>query len=107
MAVAPIMPTPAAVGLIMETIAKREHVNVIGVDIGGATTDVFSVFEGLFNRTVSANLGMSYSISNVLAEAGLPNIMRWVPFTIDEQTLRNRIKNKKIHPTNNPETADE
>jgi uncharacterized protein (TIGR01319 family) len=107
MAGAPIMPTPAAVGLIMETIAKREHLNLIGVDIGGATTDVFSVFEGRFNRTVSANLGMSYSISNVLAESGLPNIMRWVPFTIDEQTLRDRIKNKMIRPTTIPQTLDE
>jgi uncharacterized protein (TIGR01319 family) len=107
MAGAPIMPTPAAVGLIMETIAKREHLNLIGVDIGGATTDVFSVFDGIFNRTVSANLGMSYSISNVLAEAGLANIMRWVPFTIDEQTLRNRIKNKMIRPTTIPQTLDE
>jgi hypothetical protein len=101
------MPTPAAVGVIMEAIAKREHLNLIGVDIGGATTDVFSVFEGMFNRTVSANLGMSYSISNVLAEAGLANIMRWVPFTIDEQTLRNRIKNKMIRPTTIPQTLDE
>jgi uncharacterized protein (TIGR01319 family) len=107
MAGAPIMPTPAAVGVIMETIAKREHLNLIGVDIGGATTDVFSVFEGVFNRTVSANLGMSYSISNVLAEAGMGNIMRWVPFTIDEQTLRNRIKNKMIRPTTIPQTLDE
>lgn len=107
MAGAPIMPTPAAVGLIMEAIAKREHLNLIGVDIGGATTDVFSVFDGLFNRTVSANLGMSYSVSNVLAEAGLTNIMRWVPFTIDEQTLRNRIKNKMIRPTTIPQTLDE
>ncbi|MGH7256741.1 MAG: glutamate mutase L, partial [Nitrospiraceae bacterium] len=107
MAGAPIMPTPAAVGLIMETIAKREHINLIGVDIGGATTDVFSVFDGRFNRTVSANLGMSYSISNVLAEAGLANIMRWVPFTIDEQTLRNRIKNKMVRPTTIPQTLDE
>ncbi len=104
---APIMPTPAAVGLIMETIAKREHLNLIGVDIGGATTDVFSVFDGVFNRTVSANLGMSYSISNVLAEAGLANIMRWVPFNIDEQTLRNRIKNKMVRPTTIPQTLDE
>ncbi len=104
---APIMPTPAAVGLIMETIAKREHINLIGVDIGGATTDVFSVFDGKFNRTVSANLGMSYSVSNVLAEAGLGNIMRWVPFSIEEQTLRNRIKNKMIRPTTIPQTLDE
>ena len=104
---APIVPTPAAVGFIMEALAKRDRINLVGVDIGGATTDVFSVFGGVFNRTVSANLGMSYSISNVLAEAGLANIMRWVPFDVDEQTLRNRIKNKMIRPTTIPQTLDE
>ena len=104
---APIVPTPAAVGFIMEALANRDKINLIGVDIGGATTDVFSVFGGIFNRTVSANLGMSYSISNVLAETGLANIMRWVPFDVDEQTLRNRIKNKMIRPTTIPQTLDE
>ena len=104
---APIMPTPAAVGLIMETIAKKQGINLVGVDIGGATTDTFSVFDGIFNRTVSANLGMSYSISNVLAEAGLDNIMRWVPFEVQEEDIRNRIKNKMIRPTTIPQTMDE
>ncbi len=103
----PIMPTPGAVGLIIETIAREEGINVIGVDIGGATTDVFSVFQGVFNRTVSANLGMSYSVSNVLAEAGLANILRWVPFEIGESDLRNRIKNKMIRPTTIPQTLEE
>ena len=101
------MPTPSAVGLIMEAISKKQGINVVGVDIGGATTDTFSVFDGIFNRTVSANLGMSYSISNVLAEAGLPNIMRWVPFDVQEEDIRNRIKNKMIRPTTIPQTMDE
>ncbi|MCB5229043.1 MAG: methylaspartate mutase [Candidatus Cloacimonetes bacterium] len=105
----PIMPTPAAVGNIMQTIAKDESIEVMGVDIGGATTDVFSVFteEFVFNRTVSANLGMSYSISNVLASAGLENIMRWVPFDINESELRNMIKNKMIRPTTIPSLLEE
>jgi uncharacterized protein (TIGR01319 family) len=105
----PIMPTPAAVGNIMQTIAKDEQIEVVGVDIGGATTDVFSVFteEYVFNRTVSANLGMSYSISNVLASSGLSNIMRWVPFDIDESELRNMIKNKMIRPTTIPSLLEE
>ena len=101
---APIMPTPSAVGEIMRTIAKKNEINVIGVDIGGATTDVFSVFEEVFNRTVSANLGMSYSVSNVLAETGLENVLRWLPFKVDEEDLRNRIKNKMIRPTTIPQT---
>ncbi len=108
---APIMPTPAAVGLIIRTIAEQEGINVIGVDIGGATTDVFSNFtvdgEKIFNRSVSANLGMSYSVSNVMAEAGLDNVMRWASFDIDEENLRNRIKNKMIRPTTIPHLLDE
>ncbi|MBU1023064.1 glutamate mutase L [bacterium] len=104
---APIMPTPGAVGLIISTISEKLGFNVVGVDIGGATTDIFSSFESVFNRTVSANLGMSYSVSNVLTEATLPNVMRWVPFDIDEQDLRNRIKNKMIRPTTIPQELSE
>jgi uncharacterized protein (TIGR01319 family) len=103
---APIMPTPGAVGNILQTIAERQGINVVGVDIGGATTDVFSVFDGTFNRTVSANLGMSYSISNVCAEAGMPNILRWVPFEMDARELGNRVKNKMIRPTTIPQTLE-
>jgi uncharacterized protein (TIGR01319 family) len=116
---ADIMPTPGAVGEILKRVADEQNINVVGVDIGGATTDVFSVFElddvdvnnpderTAFNRTVSANLGMSYSISNVLAEAGLDMVMRYVPFDMDERDLRNRVKNKMIRPTTIPQALEE
>ncbi len=103
----PIMPTPGAVGLLIETIAKRDNIEVLGVDIGGATTDIFSVFQLAFNRTVSANLGMSYSVSNVVKATGLKNITRWVPFETNEKDLRNRIRNKMIRPTTIPSTLEE
>lgn len=105
-----IMPTPYAVGKIIQTCAQEFNYNIIGVDIGGATTDVFSVYGSeheLFNRTVSANLGMSYSICNVLLEAGVANIMRWIPFEITEEDLRNRIRNKMIRPTTIPQTLED
>ena len=104
---APIMPTPGAVGALIEMVAQRENISVVGVDIGGATTDIFSVFQEQFNRTVSANLGMSYSICNVLSEATLPNVLRWVPFDIDEKELTNRIGNKMIRPTTVPQSLEE
>jgi len=103
----PIMPTPAAVGSLVEAVGRQRDINVIGVDIGGATTDVFSFFQETFNRTVSANLGMSYSICNVLLEAGIPRIKRWLPFKMDEGDLRNRIRNKMIRPTTIPQTIEE
>lgn len=103
---APIMPTPGAVGNILQTIADQEGINALGVDIGGATTDVFSVFDGTFNRTVSANLGMSYSISNVCASATLPMIFRWMHLDMDPRELQNHIKNKMIRPTTIPQTRE-
>ncbi|MDB4743221.1 glutamate mutase L, partial [Planctomicrobium sp.] len=108
---APIMPTPGAVGDILQQIAKARGINCVGVDIGGATTDVFSVFKGedsqpVFNRTVSANLGMSYSISNVCSETGMENVLRWVGQSMDERELRNRVKNKMIRPTTIPQSLE-
>jgi len=114
---APILPTPGAVGDMIQALAREQSCNVVGVDIGGATTDVFSVYrvEGedgeaapVFNRTVSANLGMSYSAGNVLAEAGMAGVLRWIPLPeLQEEDLRDRIGNKMIRPTTIPETIDE
>jgi uncharacterized protein (TIGR01319 family) len=104
---ADIMSTPNAVGKIMVTIAEQRGINILGVDIGGATTDVFSVFDGNYTRTVSANLGMSYSICNVMLEAGIQNIRRWLPFDIEEYEVRNRLRNKMIRPTTIPQTYED
>ena len=107
-----VMATPNAVGKLLKEYAENEGINLLGVDIGGATTDVFSVFETkggerVYNRTVSANLGMSYSICNVLKETGVENIARWLPFEIDPAEVRNRLRNKMIRPTTIPQTYED
>jgi len=103
----PIMPTPHAVGEMVQAAAREENTSVLAVDIGGATTDVFSVFGGVFNRTVSANLGMSYSVCNVLSEATTANIQRWMPMPMNDFLLRNRLRNKMIRPTTIPQTRED
>jgi len=103
----PIMPTPQAVGEMVQAAAREEGASVLAVDIGGATTDIFSVFGGVFNRTVSANLGMSYSVCNVLSEATTENIQRWMPMAMNDFTLRNRLRNKMIRPTTIPQTRED
>lgn len=108
----PVMPTPAAVGSVINSFAKETGKSVLCVDIGGATTDVFSVFPDVrgqlvCNRSVSANLGMSYSIANVLVESGIENIKRWLPFAIEEGSLRDRLRNKMIRPTSIPQTIED
>jgi uncharacterized protein (TIGR01319 family) len=100
----PIMPTPAGEGMMFRTYAELHNSNLIGVGLGGATTNVYSIYDKKFVRSVSANLGMSYSICNVLKETGLENIMRWIPFKIEKREMLNRLHNKMIRPTTIPQT---
>lgn len=101
-----IMPTPAGEGMAMQFIAERYKMNVLGVGLGGATTNIYSVFDNRFVRSVSANLGMSYSVANVLKEAGTKNITRWLPFDLDEEVVANRLMNKMIRPTIIPQKLE-
>ena len=102
-----IMPTPAGEGMAMQLIANSYKQNVLGVGLGGATTNVYSVVDGRFVRSVSANLGMSYSVTNVMKEAGIDNIMRWIPFNLDKEEVASRLMNKMIRPTTIPQTLED
>ena len=102
-----IMPTPAGEGIAMQLIASSFKENVLGVGLGGATTNIYSVVDNRFVRSVSANLGMSYSVTNVMKEAGIENIMRWLPFDLDEEDVSSRLMNKMIRPTTIPQTLED
>lgn len=99
---ADILPTPAAVQKALDIASGVEKRNIFAFDIGGATTDVFSYLEGHHQRTVSANLGMSYSALNVLRECGLDNLMRWLGKDFEESDVRDYLANKCLYPTANP-----
>jgi uncharacterized protein (TIGR01319 family) len=102
-----IMPTPAGEGMAIQLIADTFKKNSIGVGLGGATTNVYSIMDNRFVRSVSANLGMSYSICNVMKESGIENIIRWLPFDRDEEDIGRRLSNKMIRPTTIPQTLEE
>lgn len=102
-----IMPTPAGEGMAIQLIANTFKQNVLGVGLGGATTNVYSIVDGRFVRSVSANLGMSYSVTNVMKEAGIDNIVRWIPFNLDREEVASRLMNKMIRPTTIPQTLED
>jgi uncharacterized protein (TIGR01319 family) len=104
---APILPTPGGVMQSLSIIDRDEQLNMILFDIGGATTDVFTRINGHFQRTVSANLGMSYSALNVMKESEAHNLRKLLPDTISESEIRNYIGNKTLYPTGNPKSKNE
>ena len=89
-----MMPTPSAVLQAMELLAKgcEDECGIgdlIAVDVGGATTDIYSQADGMpeqFNtvykglpepfskRTVEGDIGMRYSIKGIIEAAGLRRV---------------------------------
>jgi hypothetical protein len=91
-----IIPTQATVGKIIYAYAQRRDVNLLAVDVGGETTDVYSVYNGIFNRSLNAGMGLTYGISNVVKETGIVKVQRWLQPAMDERTLRNNVGNMLV-----------
>jgi len=102
----PLVPTQAAIGNILYAYALKRQVNLLAVDVGGATTDVYSVYNGIFNRSLNADIGLTYGISNVMKVTGIQNMTRWIPKEMSEREVRNIIGNLMIHPSRS-QTPDE
>lgn len=91
-----MMPTPAAVLKAMELLAggcngELGIGELVAVDVGGATTDVYSIADGMpeqmntvfkglpepyAKRTVEGDIGMRYSIGGILDVAGVGKISK-------------------------------
>ncbi len=95
---APIIPTTSAISTMVDALARDERAPVMGVRIDGSTTELLSVFKERFHRTVAADLGLGSSIFNVLIEAGIEGVTRWLPFPVDERQIRDRLRNRMLQP---------
>jgi len=104
-----IKPTPVSIGEILNQIALESDHNILAVDVGGATTDVFSIINGQFFRSASANAGMSHSIGSATRSVEPALVARWLLKPIDEAELlvRNWLLNKTLRPSTLPQTIEE
>jgi len=50
---------------------------------------------------------MSYSVANVLIEAGAERIGRWLPYELSLSEVSDRLRNKMIRPTTIPQTLED
>ena len=91
-----MMPTPSAVLQAMDLLAQGCEGelgigDLVAVDVGGATTDVYSIADGMpehmntvykglpepfSKRTVEGDIGMRYSIQGIVDAAGIDRVSR-------------------------------
>ena len=101
---APVLPTAEGFGLALRYLARQYQLDVLGVDVGGATTNIAGVIGGRYGSTVNSELGTSYGINRVLEQAGVERVLRWLPFYMEAEKACNRILNKALRPMTLPET---
>ena len=108
---AEIRPTPTTVERMLRLYAEKHKENIIAIDMGGATTDIYSWIKGFFHRTVSANVGLSFSIANILATVlkskNFRQLLDDLPMDYSEDDIRNYINNKTLNPSYLPKSDPE
>ena len=115
-----LMPTPSAVMQAVELLAEGCEGetgigDLIAVDVGGATTDVYSIADGMpeqmntvykglpepyAKRTVEGDIGMRYSLQGILDAAGEDKILRLSGLRRPE--VRRLTEELKAHPDRIP-----
>ena len=120
-----MMPTPSAVMQAMELLAQGCEGEpgigeLVAVDVGGATTDVYSICDGMpehmntvykgipepfAKRTVEGDIGMRYSIRGIVEAGGLHRVCQISG--LDTQTAESHIdylaENTEVVPGDNKE----
>jgi uncharacterized protein (TIGR01319 family) len=120
-----LMPTPSAVKRALEllsegTDSEKGLGELVAVDLGGATTDVYSVASGVSQtgevilkgipepyskRTVEGDIGMRYSAGGVLEAAG---VLRLSGLSgLDPSVIEQRVPYLAAHPEAIPATPED
>jgi len=106
-----ILPTPTAVEKILQLYVIKNTENTVVVDMGGSTTDIYTNINQSFKRTVAANVGLSYSMANILEtiikEGNINDLLEYLPKSYDENSIRNYLYNKTLQPSCLPKTDSE
>lgn len=115
-----IMPTPSAVMSGIELLSngyedEKGIGELIAIDLGGATTDVYSASDGspkesnviykgieepFIKRTVEGDIGMRYSVGGIIDEVGIEDIAQIS--NLSEQRVREIIEYIKLNPQTLP-----
>ncbi len=88
-------------------LAKHYQRDVLGLDAGGSAVTTVLTSGDQYYTNVSAGLGMSYGISNLLGAVGPARILRWLPFECEEEEIVNWALNKTLRPFIIPMTVRE
>jgi len=102
---APIQPTARALGWAVRYLAREYELKVLGVDIGGGGLGLFSAGDDRYPCALTNEVGLGYGLDRLLAERGVEQILRWLPF--DLEGVGDQILNKALRPGTLPQSRED
>lgn len=103
----PVLPTAKAMSYTVQYLAQLDGINVLAVDVGGATATVATVVDDQPDLSIRSDLGLSYNAARILDHIPVTSILRWLPFEMDPAELRDELHNKALRYRTVPQTRQD
>lgn len=100
-----IAPTAESTRLIARYLHAHYGRETLIADIGASSTSLFLANRDRDVAVVRGEIGVAYGLGNLLAERGLANVLRWLPFSMSGDDLTDWALNKVIRPAGLPLTT--
>ena len=98
-AAAPPMAAITSLGGVACFLAQHYTMNVVVVDVGASSTIVAgATSQGEFVPGAQPLMGVGPGAGHLLRAVGVENIMRWLPFSLDENSLREYVLHRMLRP---------
>ncbi len=104
---APILPSARAFENVVRFLSRRYRLRVLGADIGGTATTIVTAHGDSFSRVVRADLGLGYTLENLMSQAGVDHLAEWLPFEITADELISRYLDRALSPWTIPATPED
>ncbi|PDW03856.1 glutamate mutase L [Candidatus Viridilinea mediisalina] len=95
---APLRTVCQVQGMMTRFLAERTGRRVLLVDAGASASAAFYAAPGRYHPALLGTIGTAYGISSLLADVGLAAIKRWLPFTLEDNELTERLLNSMLRP---------
>lgn len=104
-----VVPGATAFSRVIRFLSKEltTQKGVLGVNLGASAAVVAAAFDGDLSLSVFPQFGLGSHLVDMLDQVPVKEIMRWLPFDLSEDALKDYIHNKALYPASLPATPDE
>jgi hypothetical protein len=104
-----LMPTASAEGRIIRFLSQvyDSSKGILGVDLGASAVTVAAAFGGELTLGVYPQLGLGEGLANLLRYTSVEDILKWIPFEITAEAVRDYLFQKSIYPASLPATPED